>query len=118
MYFSVPDMCCSNTTIKDFLDLEYENMVFAISKGWNQYRFVIRQDTVAVIIVAALMHKAAGGSVLWIAHAGAFAVCFPVPFPVPAYAAIFCQDCFSRPAIPGRSLSFSGTRCKGRFSLW
>ncbi len=66
----------------------------------------------------AYMHKAAGGSVLWIAHAGAFPVHFPVPFPVPAYAAIFCQDCFSRPAIPGRSLSFSGTRCKGRFSLW
>lgn len=66
MYFSVPDVCYSNTTIKDFLDLEYEqflsainflypeaefstehgvkgeeydNVVFVISKGWNQYQF-------------------------------------------------------------------------------
>lgn len=73
MYFSVPDMRCSNTTIKDFLDLEYEqfisainflypeaefstehgvkgeeydNVVFVISKGWNQYQF----DTYAPMI--------------------------------------------------------------------
>lgn len=66
MYFSVPDLCYSNTTIKEFLDLEYEqflsainflypeaefstehgvkgeeydNVVFVISKGWNQYQF-------------------------------------------------------------------------------
>lgn len=66
MYFSAPDVCYSNTTIKDFLDLEYEqfisainflypeaefstehgvkgeeydNVVFVISKGWNQYQF-------------------------------------------------------------------------------
>lgn len=65
-YFSAPDVCYSNTTIKDFLDLEYEqfisainflypeaefstehgvkgeeydNVVFVISKGWNQYQF-------------------------------------------------------------------------------
>ena len=79
---------------------------------------VIQQDTVAVIVVAALMHKAAGGSVLWVVHVGAFTVHFPAPFPVPAHGAIFCQDCFSRSAIPGRSLSSPGTRCKGRFSLW
>lgn len=68
MYFSVPDLCYSNTTIKEFLDLEYEqflsairflypeaefstehgvkgeeydNVVFVISKGWNQYQFEI-----------------------------------------------------------------------------
>lgn len=66
MYFSAPDVCYANTTIKDFLDLEYEqfisainflypeaefstehgvkgeeydNVVFVISKGWNQYQF-------------------------------------------------------------------------------
>ena len=66
MYYSVPDLCYSNTTIKEFLDLEYEqflsainflypeaefstehgvkgeeydNVVFVISKGWNQYQF-------------------------------------------------------------------------------
>lgn len=66
MYFSAPDVCYSNTTIKEFLDLEYEqflsainflypeaefstehgvkgeeydNVVFVISKGWNQYQF-------------------------------------------------------------------------------
>ena len=79
---------------------------------------VIQQDTVAVIVVAALMHKAAGGSVLWVVHVWAFTVHFPAPFPVPAHGVISCQDCFSRSAIPGRSLSSPGTRCKGRFSLW
>lgn len=66
MYFSVPDVCYCNTTIKEFLDLEYEqflaainflypeaefstehgvkgeeydNVIFVISKGWNQYQF-------------------------------------------------------------------------------
>ena len=66
MYFSAPDVCYSNTTIKEFLDLEYEqflsainflypeaefstehgvkgeeydNVIFVISKGWNQYQF-------------------------------------------------------------------------------
>lgn len=66
MYFTMPDMCYCNTTIKDFLDLEYEqfwaainflypeadfstehgvkgeeydNVIFVISKGWNQYQF-------------------------------------------------------------------------------
>ena len=79
---------------------------------------IIQHNAVAVIVVAALMHKAAGGSVLWVVHVGAFTVHFPAPFPVPAHGAIFCQDCFSRSAIPGRSLSSPGTRCKGRFSLW
>ncbi len=73
MYFSAPDVCYSDTTIKDFLDLEYEqfisainflypetefstehgvkgeeydNVVFVISKGWNQYQF----DTYAPMI--------------------------------------------------------------------
>lgn len=68
MYFSAPDVCYSNTTVKEFLDLEYEqflsainflypeaefstehgvkgeeydNVVFVISKGWNQYQFEI-----------------------------------------------------------------------------
>ena len=79
---------------------------------------VVQCDTVAVIVVAALMHKAAGGSVLWVVHVWAFTVHFPAPFPVPAHGVISCQDCFSRSAIPGRSLSSPGTRCKGRFSLW
>lgn len=66
MYISAPDVCYSNTTIKEFLDLEYEqflsainfmypeaefstehgvkgeeydNVIFVISKGWNQYQF-------------------------------------------------------------------------------
>ena len=66
MYFTVPDLCYCNTTIKEFLDLEYEqflaainflypeadfstehgvkgeeydNVIFVISKGWNQYQF-------------------------------------------------------------------------------
>ena len=66
MYFSLPDVRYCNTTIKEFLDLEYEqflaaisflypeaefstehgvkgeeydNVVFVISKGWNQYQF-------------------------------------------------------------------------------
>lgn len=66
MYLSNPDMYYCNTTIKDFLDLEYsqflsainflypeadfstehgvkgeeyDNVVFVISKGWNQYQF-------------------------------------------------------------------------------
>lgn len=66
MYYSVPDLCYCNTTIKEFLDLEYEqflaainflypeaqfstehgvkgeeydNVIFVISKGWNQYQF-------------------------------------------------------------------------------
>lgn len=66
MYFSVPELCYSNTTLKEFLDLDYEqflsairflypeaefstehgvkgeeydNVVFVISKGWNQYQF-------------------------------------------------------------------------------
>ena len=77
---------------------------------------VIQHNAVAVIVVAALMHKAAGGSVLLIVHVGAFTVHFPAPFPVPAHGARFCQDCFSRSAIPGRSLSSPGTRCKGCFS--
>ena len=79
---------------------------------------VIQQDTVAVIVIAALMHKAAGGSVLWVVHVWAFTVHFLAPFPVPAHGARFCQDCFSRSAIPGRSLSSPGTRCKRRSSLW
>ena len=68
MYFSTPDVCYCNTTIKEFLDLEYrqflaainflypeaefstehgvkgeeyDNVVFVISKGWNQYQFEI-----------------------------------------------------------------------------
>lgn len=66
MYFSAPDVCYCNTTIKEFLDLEYEqflaainflypeaefstehgvkgeeydDVIFVISKGWNQYQF-------------------------------------------------------------------------------
>lgn len=66
MYFSEPDVCYSNTTVQKFLDLEYEqflsainflypeaefstehgvkgeeydNVVFVISRGWNQYQF-------------------------------------------------------------------------------
>lgn len=66
MYFSVPELRYCNTTVKDFLDLEYQqflsaidflypeaefstehgvkgeeydNVVFVISKGWNQYQF-------------------------------------------------------------------------------
>lgn len=66
MYFSAPDVCYSNTTVKEFLDLEYkqfisainflypeaefstehgvkgeeyDNVIFVISKGWNQYQF-------------------------------------------------------------------------------
>lgn len=66
MYFTVPDLCYCNTTIKEFLDLEYgqflaainflypaadfstehgvkgeeyDNVIFVISKGWNQYQF-------------------------------------------------------------------------------
>ena len=66
MYFTTPDLCYCNTTIKEFLDLEYEqflaainflypeadfstehgvkgeeydNVIFVISKGWNQYQF-------------------------------------------------------------------------------
>lgn len=66
MYFKTPDLCYCNTTIKEFLDLEYEqflsaisflypeadfstehgvkgeeydNVIFVISKGWNQYQF-------------------------------------------------------------------------------
>ncbi len=68
MYFTTPDLCYCNTTIKEFLDLEYEqflaainflypeadfstehgvkgeeydNVIFVISKGWNQYQFEI-----------------------------------------------------------------------------
>lgn len=66
MYFTTPDLCYCNTTIKEFLDLEYEqflaainflhpeadfstehgvkgeeydNVIFVISKGWSQYQF-------------------------------------------------------------------------------
>ena len=66
MYYSAPNVRYCNTTIKEFLDLEYEqfvsaihflypetefstehgvkgeeydNVVFVISKGWNQYQF-------------------------------------------------------------------------------
>lgn len=66
MYFTEPDLCYCNTTIKEFLDLEYgqflaainflypeadfstehgvkgeeyDNVIFVISKGWNQYQF-------------------------------------------------------------------------------
>lgn len=66
MYFKTPDLCYYDTTIKEFLDLEYEqflaainflypeadfstehgvkgeeydNVIFVISKGWNQYQF-------------------------------------------------------------------------------
>lgn len=66
MYFTTPDLCYCNTTIKVFLDLkyeqflaainflhpeadfstehgvkgeEYDNVIFVISKGWNQYQF-------------------------------------------------------------------------------
>lgn len=66
MYFTTPKLCYCNTTIKEFLDLEYEqflsainflypeadfstehgvkgeeydNVIFVISKGWNQYQF-------------------------------------------------------------------------------
>ena len=66
MYFTTPDLCYCNTTIKEFLDLEYgqflaainflypeadfstehgvkgeeyDNVIFVISKGWNQYQF-------------------------------------------------------------------------------
>lgn len=68
MYFTVPDLCYCNTTIKEFFDLkyeqflaainflypeaefstdhgvkgeEYDNVIFVISKGWNQYQFEI-----------------------------------------------------------------------------
>ena len=108
-------MCCSNTTIKDFLDLEYENVVSAISKGWNQYQFFIRQDTVAVIIVASLMHKAAGGSVLWIAHAGAFPVHFTVPFPVPATPQYFVRIAFHGLQFPDVLFLFPVLVVKGVF---
>ena len=77
---------------------------------------VIQHKAVAVIIVTALMHKAAGGSVLWVVHVRMFTVHFPAPFPVPAHGVRFCQDCFSRSAIPGLSLSSPGIRCKGCFS--
>lgn len=66
MYFTAPDLCYCNTTIKEFLNLEYgqflaainflypeadfstehgvkgeeyDNIIFVISKGWNQYQF-------------------------------------------------------------------------------
>ena len=66
MYFTVPDLCYCNTTLKEFLNLEYDqflaainflypeadfstdhgvkgeeydNVIFVISKGWNQYQF-------------------------------------------------------------------------------
>lgn len=66
LYYSAPETAYSNTTIKDFLDLdytqflsaisflypesefstehgvkgeEYDNVVFVISRGWNQYQF-------------------------------------------------------------------------------
>lgn len=66
MYFTTPDLLYCNTSIKEFLDLEYEqflaairflypeadfstehgvkgeeydNVIFVISKGWNQYQF-------------------------------------------------------------------------------
>ena len=66
MYFTTPELTYSNTTIKEFLDLEYgqflsainflypqaefstehgvkgeeyDNVIFVISKGWNQYQF-------------------------------------------------------------------------------
>lgn len=66
MYFTTPDLSYCNTTIKEFLDLEYQqflaainflypeadfstehgvkgeeydNVIFVISKGWNQYQF-------------------------------------------------------------------------------
>ena len=68
LYQNAPDTCYSGTTIKEFLDLEYtqflaaidflypeaefstehgvkgeeyDNVVFVISKGWNQYQFEI-----------------------------------------------------------------------------
>ena len=66
LYYSAPETAYSNTTIKDFLDLdytqflsainflypesefstehgvkgeEYDNVIFVISRGWNQYQF-------------------------------------------------------------------------------
>ena len=54
---------------------------------------VIQQDTVAVVIVAALMHKTAGGSVLWVVHVWAFTVHFPAPFPVPAHGVKSARYC-------------------------
>ena len=45
MYYSTPNVCYGNTTIKEFLTEhgvkgeEYDNVVFVISKGWNQYQF-------------------------------------------------------------------------------
>ena len=79
---------------------------------------VIQQDTVAVIVVAALMHKPARRPVLAVVHVGVFTVHYPAPFPVPAHGARFGLYCLLWSVIPGRSLSSPGTRCKGRFSLW
>ena len=74
---------------------------------------IIQHKAVAVIIVTALMHKAAGGSVLWVVHVGAFTVHFPAPFPVPAHGVRFGRYCFLQSAIPLCVPSFPGTRCKG-----
>ena len=73
----------------------------------------VQHNAVAVIVITALMHKAAGGSVLWVVHVWAFTVHFPAPFPVPAHGVRFGRYCSLRSAIPGRSLSSPGTRCKG-----
>ncbi len=61
------------------------------------------------------MHKAAGGSVLWIAHAGAFPVHFTVPYPVPATPQYFVRIAFHGLQFPDVLFLFPVLVVKGVF---
>ena len=54
---------------------------------------IVQCDTVAVIVVAALMHKPTRRPVLAVVHVGAFTVHYPAPFRAPARVLKSAQGC-------------------------
>ena len=74
---------------------------------------IVQRNTVAVIVVATLMHKPTRRPVLAVVHVGAFTVHSPAPFRAPACVLKSVQCCSLQSAILLFSPSFPGTRCKG-----
>ena len=54
---------------------------------------IVQRDTVAVVIVAALMHKPTRRPVLAVVHVRAFTVHYPAPFRAPAHALKSARYC-------------------------
>ena len=76
--------------------LFYQRLLFlpAYHPDRQDYLHAKQRNTVAVIIVAALMHKPTRRPVLAVVHVGAFTVHYPAPFRAPARALKSAQ-CYS-----------------------